>query len=485
MAEQDNTTSQPGTEEQDIPEVQNELSKVATNPKQSIMILLVISAVFIFIFFKLFISDNKPDEVVVAPSAPTDITKPTQDNSKNIPEIPKLPEAPKLEVPVERPPPPPPAPILPPKVTEPTVPLPPSLGDSNADKATLPSTVPTALPGKLAESDEEKNRREIKRKSAIVLIAGVPEKKTPDQIAEETNFQYRGDMAFVLARGKIIEAVLESAINTDLGGEIRAIISRDVFSEREKIILIPKGSKIFGVYATGTEGAYGRISIIWNRIDLSSGYTINLDALSVDNLGRKGEQGRVDNKFKERFTNAVLSSAFNIGLAHALNKVVAPPVNSQTAAANTAIAVNIQNLAQSINNGPGTEDVKIAQICSSVMNAITDKTSTAYISMMQACNTARNPVGSQPGQRLIALMTAVTSAAASLLSSTADATTPTQAQAASKQAFTDVSNTVKDMIKQQEFRPTITIDQGTVIKIYVNKDYKFPQAVLRKSRLIK
>ncbi len=480
MAEQDNTTFQSGTEEQDIPEVQNELSKVATNPKQSIVILLAISAVFIFIFFKLFLSDNKQSEVVVAPSAPTDITKPTQDNSKNIPEIPKLPEAPKLEAPAERPPPPPP----PPQPILPQVALP--TGENNsADKATLPSVTPTALPGKLTESEEEKNRREAKRKSAIVLIAGVPEKKTPDQIAEEANFQDRGDMAFVLARGKIMEAVLESAINTDFGGEIRAIISRDVFSEKEKIILIPKGSKIFGVYATGTDGAYGRISIIWNRIDLSSGYTINLDALAVDNLGRPGEQGRVDNKFKERLTNAVLSSAFNIVLANALDKVVAPPVNAQATAANTAIAVNIQNLAQSINNSSGTEDVKIAQICTNVMSAITDKSSTAYISMMQACNTARNPTGSQPGQRLIALMSAVTSAAASLLSSTTNASTPTQAQAASKQAFTDVSNTVKDMMKQQAFKPTITIDQGTLIKIYVNKDYKFPQAVLRKSRLIK
>ena len=82
-------------------------------------------------------------------------------------------------------------------------------------------------------------------------------------------------------------------------------------------------------------------------------------------------------------------------------------------------------------------------------------------------------------------MSAVTSAAASLLSSTANAATPTQAQRASKQAFTDVSNTMKDMMQQQALKSTITIDQGTLIRIYVNKDYKFPQAVLRKSRLIK
>ncbi|WP_417904697.1 TrbI/VirB10 family protein [Candidatus Tisiphia endosymbiont of Micropterix aruncella] len=485
MAKQNNTSSQISTqsaEEQDIPEVQNELSKVATNPKQSILILLVISAVFIFIFFKLFITDNKPAEVV-APSAPTDITKPTQDNSQNLPEIPKLPEAPKLETPVELPPPPPPPP---PKVADvPKLPLPTASVDNNsADKVSLPSVVSSPLPGG-AESDEEKKRREAKRKSSIVLIAGVPEKKTPSQIAEEANFQDRGDMAFVLGRGKIIEAVLETAINSDLGGEVRAIISRDVFSEREKIILVPKGSKIFGTYTTGINGAYGRIAIIWNRIDLSNGYTITLDAVAVDNLGRKGEQGRVDNKYRERLTNAVLLSAFNIGLANALDKVVAPPVNSQAAAANTAAATNIQNLAQSINNGPGTEDVKISQICSAVMNAIPDKTSTAYTAMMQACNTAQNPTGSQPGQRIIALMTAVTNAAASLLTSTATASTPTQAQTASKQAFTDISDTMKGMMQQHEFNPTITIDQGTVIKIYVNKDYKFPQAVLRKSRLIK
>ncbi|BFD45593.1 MAG: TrbI/VirB10 family protein [Rickettsia endosymbiont of Sergentomyia squamirostris] len=486
MAKQNNTSSQISTqsvEEQDIPEVQNELSKVATNPKQSILILLVISAVFIFIFFKLFIADNKPPEVVT-PSAPTDITKPTQDNSKNLPEIPKLPKAPKLETPVELPPPPPPPP---PKVADvPKLPLPTTSVDNNsADNASLPSVVSSPLPGGIAESDEEKKRREAKRKSSIVLIAGVPEKKTPSQIAEEANFQDRGDMAFVLGRGKIIEAVLETAINSDLGGEVRAIISRDVFSEREKIILVPKGSRILGAYTTGINGAYGRIAIIWNRIDLSNGYTITLDAIAVDNLGRKGEQGRVDNKYKERLTNAVLLSVFNIGLANALDKVVAPPVNSQAAAANAAVAANIQSLAQSINNGPGTEDVKISQICSSVMNAIPDKTSAAYISMMQACNTAQNPTGSQPGQRIVALMTAVTNAAASLLTSTATASTPTQAQTASKQAFTDISDTMKGMIQQHEFKPTITIDQGTVIKIYVNKDYKFPQSVLRKSRLIK
>ena len=38
---------------------------------------------------------------------------------------------------------------------------------------------------------------------------------------------------------------------------------------------------------------------------------------------------------------------------------------------------------------------------------------------------------------------------------------------------------------QTAFKQTTTIDQGTIVKIYVNKDYKFPQAVFGKVRVIK
>jgi len=467
----------------EIPEVQNELSKVATNPKQSIFIVVIISIVFIIIFFKLFINNSKPTNVAL-PTKPTEVSKPTQDNAKNLPAIPKLPEAPKLELPKDLPPPPPiaPAPKIPdtPTITLPTL-------EKDTDVATvipLPPSNSSLVSEKLIESDAEKKRRETKRKSSIVLIAGNPNVKTASQIAEESTFQDRGDMSYVLGRGKIIEAVLESAINSDLVGEIRAIVSRDVFSERDKIILIPKGSKVFGIFSTGKDGSLGRISIIWTRIDLSSGYSINLDAVSVDSLGRHGQQGRLDQKFKERLTNSVLVSLLNIGVAAGLNKLVPPPANSQTAAADNTTATNIQNLALTINGGPGTDDFKISQICASVLNAITDTTSLSYTSMVQACTTAQNPTGSVASQRLAALMVAVNSSAASLINAAATSVDPTQTQIASTQAYTDITDTMKDMLKQQEFKPTITIDQGTVVKIYVNKDYRFPKSVLKKSRLV-
>ena len=482
MAKQDNSTSTDSPEVttgQEMPEVQNELSKVATNPKQSIAILAVISVVFIFIFYKLFFAGNKP-AVVEAPVAPAVVSKPNQDNAQNLPDIPKLPVTPELEVPVQLPPPPPPAqPDKP--VEKPTIPLPTPI--DNSDRNPPPLISPSAPAQQSVVNDEAKKRREAKRKSSIVLIGGAPPKKTPEQIAEEASFQKRGDMNLVLAKGKVIEAVLETAINSDFKGEVRAVISRDVFAEQGKMILIPKGSKVFGAFSTAD--AYGRVDIVWNRIDLSSGYTINLDGIGIDNLGRKGDQGRVDNKFKERLTNAVLSSAINIGIAATLDKLVPPVTSSQTVAQSTTEATNIISLTQSIRNAGGNEDIQIAQICAQVQNAIKDKTSSAFTSIVQACTTAQTTTGAQPGQRIAALQSAINNASTSLASNASTAAVPTQKQEAAKQAFTDFSKTVKDMVAQTEFKPTTTINQGTVVKIYVNKDYKFPQAVFGKVKVIK
>lgn len=464
----------------DAPEVQRELSKVSVSFNKSIAIVVVICGIFIYIFYILFFATKK--EEIPDTQVPTNIVKPVTDVDDNIPEIPKLPDPPKLETPTA-PPPPPPVVEVPP-VLPPTTPV-----EENKDK-TLPLP-PVSLPstsGTLVESDAEKQRREAKRKSAIVLVGGVEPKKTQEQITAEATFKDRGDMSLVLGRGKLIDAVLETAINSDLGGEIRAIISRDVFSEKDKVILIPKGSKIFGKYATSTSSdSYGRVSIIWDRIDLTNGYTIEFDSPAVDNLGRPGLQGRVDNKYKEQFANAVLQSGFNIGLAKVLDKLVPPPIDSQAAATNSATATQLLNTAQTIAANTSIDaSTRIVTICTNVLAAITDKTSTAYTTMTQACTTAQTASSANTAeQRLQTLVQEVNTAASSLLTTTSIASTPTQAQQASTQAFTDVTNVVQNMITQQQFKPTTTVNQGTPVRIYVNKDYKFPKAVLLRSKVMK
>ena len=293
-------------------------------------------------------------------------------------------------------------------------------------------------------------------------------------------------MHLLLGRGKMIDAIIETAVNTDFGGEIRAIVNRDVYSEWGKNILVPKGSRVFGSYATGIDGAYGRISITWTRVDLANGYTLNLQGTGIDALGRKGNQGRVDNKFKERFSNAILRSAFNIALANALDSVVKPQISSQTAANQNQVSSNVKNIANGIfTQAELTDATKRVQICAATQSAITDKTSTTFTQIQTACTSLAADATATDTAKLTSLMSTINSSSDALIQNTTANVEETKAQEASKQAFTDVSDTIKTLVEEQEFKPTITIDQGTPVKIYVNKDYKFPKAAVSKSRVVK
>lgn len=467
-------------EQGELPEVEQELSQVATNPKQSMMILVGIVCVFIYIFYNFFISSDNSDKPKDDTPTPTEVAKPVQVSvDSDIPTIPTLPSPPKLEDPTPPPPPPTDTEALPTADSSlPTLPT-----DSEIlptpDPSTAASTQPSLPFGKV-QTEEDDKKLEQKRKSAIFLVAGTPPEKTPEQIQQEADFSYRGDMNLILGRGKMLDAIIETAINTDFGGEIRAIIKRDVYSEWGRNILIPKGSRVFGNYATGIDGAYGRIAIEWTRVDLANGYTLNLSGTGADALGRKGNQGRVDNKFRERLSNSIMRSMLNIALANALDTIVKPQASSQAVANQNVQATNIQNTANATFTQAGlTDQQKRAQICANVLAAITDKTSTAFTQINTACTT---PTGTTDADKLTSLMAAITTASNSLLSNSTTNVQETQAQNASKEAFTDISDTVKTIVEEQEFKPTITIDQGTPVKIYVNKDYKFPKAAISKSR---
>ena len=479
MSKENNVVA-PETTQVDLPEVEQELSQVASNPKQSLLILVVVAGVFLYLVFNLFINSDDSEKLVDTP-VPENVVQPIQISSDSaIPAIPNLPSPPKLEDPTMPPPPPPPAKldvIAPSPLSQDGSPLLPS--DSPKDLSPVNSN-PTLPFDTRSQSDDTKKKMEQKRKSAIILIAGTPPPKTPEQVEQETDFKFRGNMHLVLGRGKMLDAIIESAINTDFGGEIRAIISRDVYSEWGRNILIPKGSRVFGNYNTGISGAYGRIAIEWTRIDLSSGYTINFGGTGMDGLGRKGKQGRVDNKFKERFGNAILTSAFNITLASALDTIIKPVTSTESASNQAAAATAALNSANTIFAQPATvsDAEKFAQICATVPTAITDKTSTLFTTISTACTSQL--ASATPNQKLTSIMSTITTAAAAAAQTSTASTTPSQTQAASTQAFTDISEVAKELLNQQKFDPTITIDQGSPIKIYVNKDYRFPKAVIKK-----
>ena len=129
------------------------------------------------------------------------------------------------------------------------------------------------------------------------------------------------DLTRTILQGKIINAALETAIDTDIASDIRAVITRDVFAEEGKNILIPKGSRIIGTYSTNVSTGQTRVTINWNRIIRVDGMSLNITSIGADRLGRAGVQGEVDNKYAQRLANTFLSSVLSVGTSLAVEKM--------------------------------------------------------------------------------------------------------------------------------------------------------------------
>jgi len=116
-----------------------------------------------------------------------------------------------------------------------------------------------------------------------------------------------------LAQGSVVQAALQVAINSDLPGNVVAVVSEPVPSYAGNTILIPRGSKLFGSYSAGVQGGQKRILIAWSRILTPNGISMQIASVGGDRLGRSGVTGFVDSKFGARFGGAALISLIGAG----------------------------------------------------------------------------------------------------------------------------------------------------------------------------
>jgi type IV secretion system protein VirB10 len=112
----------------------------------------------------------------------------------------------------------------------------------------------------------------------------------------------------LIAQGTFIRGILETAIQSDLPGMVRAITSENVWSFDGRRVLIPAGSRLIGEYKSGIAQGQTRVFIVWTRLLRSDGVSVQLASIGTDSLGRSGSSGTVDNHYLERYGSAVLLS---------------------------------------------------------------------------------------------------------------------------------------------------------------------------------
>jgi type IV secretion system protein VirB10 len=114
--------------------------------------------------------------------------------------------------------------------------------------------------------------------------------------------------ASTVVQGTLIPAVLETAIDTDVPGYVRAVVSQDVRSFDGSRVLIPRSSRLIGEYKGVTQAGQRRAYLMWTRLMRPDGVSIALASPAADFAGQAGVGGQVNSHFFSRFGSAILLS---------------------------------------------------------------------------------------------------------------------------------------------------------------------------------
>lgn len=122
--------------------------------------------------------------------------------------------------------------------------------------------------------------------------------------------------AATVSQGTLIPAILETAINSDVPGYVRAVVSQDVRSFDGSQVLIPRSSRLIGQYKSGLSAGQTRAYVLWSRLIRPDGVSVAIASPGTDEAGQSGLAGDVNNHFFKRFGSALLLSV--VGAASAI-----------------------------------------------------------------------------------------------------------------------------------------------------------------------
>ena len=114
--------------------------------------------------------------------------------------------------------------------------------------------------------------------------------------------------ANTVVQGTLIPAVLETAIDTDVPGYVRAVVSQDVRSFDGSRVLIPRSSRLIGEYKGASQAGQRRAYLDVDPARPSRRRLGRARFAGGDFSGQAGIGGQVNSHFFSRFGSAILLS---------------------------------------------------------------------------------------------------------------------------------------------------------------------------------
>jgi type IV secretion system protein TrbI len=112
-----------------------------------------------------------------------------------------------------------------------------------------------------------------------------------------------------------IPAAMEQGINSDLPGELKAMITQNVYDTATgRHLLIPQGTRALGIYSSNVSYGQDGVQVVWQRLIFPDGSSIDLGSMvGQDAAGYAGFRDQVNNHWARLIGGALLSSAFTAG----------------------------------------------------------------------------------------------------------------------------------------------------------------------------
>jgi type IV secretion system protein TrbI len=121
---------------------------------------------------------------------------------------------------------------------------------------------------------------------------------------------------FEIKAGWEIPAALEQGLNSDLPGELKALVMSNVYDTATGLyLLVPQGTRLVGSYNSRIGYGQNGVQVVWHRAIFPDGSAINLNAMEgLDSHGNAGLHDKVDHHYQRLFGFAV-TSMFDPALA--------------------------------------------------------------------------------------------------------------------------------------------------------------------------
>ncbi|WP_354125403.1 MULTISPECIES: TrbI/VirB10 family protein [unclassified Bradyrhizobium] len=161
------------------------------------------------------------------------------------------------------------------------------------------------------ETDRRRELEEIHTKqrqsNGMVLDDSGPQLASGSEVKTSVS-RVIPDPSHTVVQGTIISAVLETAIHSELPGNVRAQVVEPVFALDGSRVLLPAGTILIGTVGDKVQIEQRRVLIAWNRAITPDAKSIELGSAGADLLGRAGTEGNVDNRYGEKIGAGLIFS---------------------------------------------------------------------------------------------------------------------------------------------------------------------------------